>query len=516
MTGESALWRCRCEGRAYLDAMGFTDIFPRCVDFYEGRQWPAPTAATRHLPRPVFNFCDKYVRTKRANILNQPVQLIFSPAAGGRTHLAEIGARVYTDFAASLWKSIGQDGLNEDFLTDAATLGTGILHYFWEDNPDGGTLCGEVLDPLAVTFGEPQSPDVQRQSYILIATRADVESVRALAKREGLPREQISLITPDDETPDTYAASREERRERKRCTLLTKYYREGGRVFFDRGTRYVTVIRGRSLTPGLPDAGQGESPPTVSAMQRYPVALMQWRRRKRSIYGIGEIEGMIPAQKALNWVMGMSVLSVQDTGWPKMIVRPGALRQEITNTPGEIIEDCSGTGGGISYLMPPGMPAGAAALSERLMTLMQDSCGASEVVTGDLDTGNMAASAIIALQNQAKLPIVGVQKRFYRLMEEVGRIWEEFFRCYCTLPQYAAAGAGGEMVFVGSDFAGVRFSLDVDAGAGSEYSEALGQSTLDRLYDRGDIDLATYAELCSKNVMPFREQLRARLAENEY
>ena len=56
--------------------------------------------------------------------------------------IAEKGARVYTDFAAALWKELGQDELNEAFLDDAATLGTGILHYYWDADALSGSLAG--------------------------------------------------------------------------------------------------------------------------------------------------------------------------------------------------------------------------------------------------------------------------------------------------------------------------------------------------------------------------------------
>jgi len=507
---QTILWRRYQAGKRYQAAMGFPETFPLCVDFREGRQWPAATRATRSLPRPVFNFCDKYVRTKRANILNQPVRLVYSPAAASPDEgtLAEKGARVYSDFAASLWKELGQDELNEAFLDDAATLGTGILHYYWDADALSGSLAGhgalrgEVLDPLTVLFGDPQETDLQRQPYILIATREPVERVRTMARREGLAESAVREITPDNEEPDTYEASRLENTDEKKCTLLTMYYRRGGRVCYDRGTKNVRIIAARSLTP---------DPARLGAMERYPLAVMQWQKRKRSIYGIGEVEGMIPAQKAVNWLMGMNVLSVQDTAWPKMLVKPGALRQEVTNTPGEIIEDHAVSGSGIAYLQAPGLSASAMALVDKLGALMQEASGVTDVVSGDLYTGNMAASAIIALQNQAKQPILSIQKRFYRVLEQIGYIWEEFFKCYYTLPRPLAVGAGGRrenVLFVGADFASIDYRLEVDVGAGSAYSETLAQATLDRLFDRGEIDLDTYVELCPKSVMPFKEQLR--------
>ena len=61
---------------------------------------------------------------------------------------------------------------------------------------------------------------------------------------------------------------------------------------------------------------------------------------------------------------------------------------------------------------------------------------------------------------------------------------------------------------VGGEVQNLHFHLDIDVGAGSVYSESLAQATLDKLFDNGQIDLDTYIELCPKNVMPFKEQLK--------
>jgi hypothetical protein len=544
---ETTLWQRYQNGRSYQRAMGFTEIFPQCVDFREGRQWPAPTKATRNLPRPVFNLCDKCVRTKRANILNQTIKLIYSPAESlpdedaQRLQREEAGAKAFSDYAATLWKELGQDVLNEEFIDDAATVGTGVFHYYWdagassgERYPCRGALRGETIDPACIFFGNPQDSDVQAQPYILIASRVTVESARDLARGEGLSDEMIRLIVPDEESPDAYNASRHEIADEKKCTLLTLYYRSGGSVYFDRGTRAVEIIRGRALTPGLPDLAPGGEPDapseppaqlmaqpayTGAKITRYPVVVMSWTKRKRSLYGIGEVEGLIPAQKAVNWLMGMNILSAQDTAWPKMIARPGALRQEITNTPGEIIEDHSATGDGIRYLNPPPVSASTMGLVDKITELVQYTSGVSDIISGEPFTATMAASAIIALQNQAKQPIENIQRRFYRTIEDVGRIWEQFFKTYYRMPRpvavRAADGRRGAILFVGTDFSGVDFTLDVDAGTGSVYSESLAQATLEKLLSMDKIDVETYIELSPKSIVPFKEQLRRRLDERK-
>ncbi|MBR6735441.1 MAG: hypothetical protein IKL92_01055 [Oscillospiraceae bacterium] len=539
---ETTLWQRYRNGRHYQAAMGFNTIFPQCIEFKEGRQWPAPTKATRNLPRPVFNLCERCVRTKRANVLNQSIKMVFSPAEGvtGEANTAheEIGAKAFGDFANSLWKELHQDELNEDFIDDAATIGTGIFHYYWDSDVTGGTrfpwrgaLRGETIDPSCIFFGNPQDTDVQAQPYIIIASRATVESVRELARTEGMHEDEVRLIVPDGESPEEYEASRREIEDERKCTLLTMYYRHGGSVYFDRGTQTADIIKGRSLTPGMPDLRKSVSydeevpePDNLeneivrtAVITRYPIAVMSWQKRKRSIYGIGEVEGMIPSQKAVNWLMGMNILSAQDTAWPKMIARPGALRQEVTNTPGEIIEDFSPAGDGIRYLAPPPVSSSTTVLVDKITDLLQYSTGVSEVVSGEPFTSTMAASAIIALQNQAKQPIESIQRRFYRVVEEVGRIWEEFFKTYYSMPRTVAArtlkGEKSSIVFVGTDFSDVDFSLEIDVGAGSEYSESLAQASLEKLFDMGQIDVDTYIELCPKNILPFKEQLKRMIAE---
>lgn len=124
----------------------------------------------------------------------------------------------------------------------------------------------------------------------------------------------------------------------------------------------------------------------------------------------------------------------------------------------------------------------------------------------------MAASAIIALQNQAKLPIDNIQKRFYRTIKNVGRIWEQFFKTYYSMERSVVKKEVGDSqeayLFRGTDYADVDFDLIIDVGASSTYSEALGQATLDKMYDKGDIDVDAYIELSPPNVMPFKESLR--------
>ena len=519
--------------------MGFDSKLPEYERFKQGDQWPAPTERTKNLPRPVFNIVKFFIRSKRSNVLNQTVKMVYSPSEvepeGTLGHAAQ-GAKDYTDYASCLWAALDQDGLNEDFIDDAATTGTGVFHYFWDNDVTGGMslryqgdLRGEVIDPLNIFFGNPQERRVQRQPWIIISSRESVQSIRQLAGKYHVPAEQRELIQPDDDTRDEgYDAAQKELRDAKKTTLLTKYYRKDGEVYFSKSTKTVDIVKDQPLTPltagakgGAGADAQQPSEPDLPEQKTagraritlYPIVVMNWEKRKKCIYGTGEVESVIPNQKAINFNIAMMLLSVQQTGWPKIIAKENALLEDVTNEPGEVITDYwTGGGDGIKFMQPPGFSGVAINLSDKVFELSRVTEGVNEVSSGEPFTTNMAASAIIALQNQAKQPIENIQNRFYRAVKEVGKIWEQFFKTYYTLPRNMtfpdADGNDQSRIFNGAEYADVEFNLKVDVGAGSSYSEALAQAVLDKLYDGQAITLDQYIELSPQSVMPFKEQLK--------
>ena len=270
-------------------------------------------------------------------------------------------------------------------------------------------------------------------------------------------------------------------------------------MVYDKATRSVDICTAVPLTPA----------DTAVKIKLYPVAAMNWKLRKACFYGIGEVEGLIPNQKLINFMQGMQGFAVQQMGFPKIIVAPGALKQPLTNEPGEIITDY--TKGGISYLSPPPFSSAAAQLCNDMIDLTRVVTGTTEVATGESMGANMAASAIIALQNQAQTPVNEIQRHFWRAVKEIGRIWLEFFKTYCSDEREIVVEMGDEMqgrTFVGSSYANYDFDLQVDVGASSEYSAVLAQATLDKMLDRGDITIDQYIELSDPNVAPFKEKFK--------
>ena len=132
-------------------------------------------------------------------------------------------------------------------------------------------------------------------------------------------------------------------------------------------------------------------------------------------------------------------------------------------------------------------------------------------MTGEVLGANMAATAIIALQNQSKKPIEIYQTKFYRNYEKIGKILEQFFKYYYNdgrLFGYEEDSNQYVASMNGQEYENFDYNLSVEVGTGGVFSESLTISLLDTLKANGDIDIDEYIELYPESVMPFKAKLK--------
>ncbi|WP_170308103.1 portal protein, partial [Paenibacillus dakarensis] len=493
------------EGLAYKRRMGFLEKWPEYERFKAGDQWPAAGPRTQNLPRPVFNIIKMIETHKVATVMSEQIKMIFSPQEFTDQEDDGVGD-LFSRFSDATWERIKQDELNEECLDIAANTGTGILHYYWDGMAKGGKrepwvgeMEGEVLDPINVFFGNPQQRRVQKQPYILISSREGVDSVKRYARDNGLSKEMVNQIKPDKETQDQgYDMAKVEVDGAGKVTVLTRYWKnEDGRVMFCKAAAGLTIKK-----------------ETDTQLSLYPVAVMQWERRKKSIFGVGDTEGLIPNQKAVNMLVAMQILSVQLTGWPKLVYKTNAIDPgKVTNAPGEMIEDrmAPGQGDGVKYLNPGNISASAANLVEAILAYTRQMTGADEAATGSAPSADLNATAIMLLQKAAAIPIESIKRRFYSLVEDIGRIWEDFWKVKYNLPRQVILkdNEGEEYAeeFHGAAYQDVEFDLKIDVGPSSTYSESLVLSSLQEARARGDITYEQYLRYAPKTVVPYRDRL---------
>lgn len=505
----------------YKTAMGFASKWPELTRFIEGKQWPAATEATKHMPRPVINVCDQTLENKRSNILSQQLTMQFRlQEMTGEESQEEIVAQDFTDMAKNTWYDLDQDTLIEEAVDDAIAIGNGIVHYYYDSEYSGGSnvkymgrIQGELIDPMDICFGNNRLKpyQTQKQPFMILRRNRGFDEVVGQAKKTGEDADKIQPDKSNDDVNEKYDSGRVESKNDNTVTTYMKYYKDKKEVWYTEVTKNATVIKPKRLAPVIDNDGIEEYEP----FKLYPVVHLGFKRRRKSVYYRSLIEDIIPNQKALNWGMGMQLLSMQQAAWPKIIAKVGALTQQITNTPGEVLEDnYKGGGDGFKYMQVPSVPASAANLTNTILDMTRNIIGVTEVSTGETIGANMAASAIIALQNQAQKPNEGYMKNVVSFVKRGGEIWEQFYKSYYNqpIPIKGQDEKGKEIgkVFYGERGRGIGFDLIIDVGPASTFTESLQVSILDNYADRQWIDKYTHAKNMPNSVLPqdIREQFK--------
>lgn len=546
----TTLWDDYQNGLSYQASSGLSKKLPEFVRFYEGKQWAAPTKNTRNLPRPVVNIIKMICRSKKSAITAAPVKIIY------RAEDETVNVEKFNNFAAYIQKEIGQEGLDKKAIDDGVKKGSYFFHYYWDSEAkgkdgikEGGLRC-EVIDPLSIFFSNPTELDEQKQKWILIASREDVESVRAKCDSDVDPE----LIVAD-ETDNKYGVIEQEGN--KLCTVLTRYFRKNGEVYCEKATKTVIINKPFSLAPDIAAAGRElgfeEDAPNNSLPDNhdetlvpegvraylYPVVVGNYEIRENSIYGLGEVEGIIPNQKAINFNLAMMLLNAQEIAWGKYIVLPNALRgQVISNEPGQVLTDYSNTGTGIRKMSEQTMQSQPLQLIDSIMSMTRNVTGANEVMSGEVLGSNMSGAAIAQLQSQAQQPIEDLKDAFWLVKEKQGKVLAQFFKLYYEQKEFSyeetavKRDAQGNPVlnklgqpeeeevqftdvFNSSEYAGVEFSVVVEATSGTKASTAGDINALDVLLSKGLISLKTYLKAYPKDALSNRTEILKGIEEDE-
>lgn len=532
------LWRDYEHGVDYLNTTGLRKKLPQYVKFYEGEQWAPPTKLTKNMPRPVINIIKMICRSKKAAILSTPVKIVYEAETDG------VDVERFNRFAEYIQKEMGQESLDNDAISDGVKKGCYFYHYYWDSEARGkdglkmGALRCEIIDALDIIFADPTQVDEQKQKWIIIVSREDVSSVRAKADK-GVDLDSIK----SDDSDNCYGAVEQEGSEL--CTVLTRYFRKNGEVFCEKAVKSTVVNAPFPISPdieaakkelgftsdedidapnnALPD-NHSKKPLITDSVKAhlYPVVVGNYERREKSIYGLSEVEGLIPNQKAINFNVAMTLYNNQQLAWGKYIALPGALgNQVITNEPGQVLIDFSKTGNGIKKMQEQTLQSQPMGIVDSIMSMTRNVSGATEVMTGEAIGANMSGAAIAQLQSQAQMPIEDLRNTFWQVKEKQGKVLAQFFKLYYQDASFTYTEGEGDDeekisdTFNGADYQGVEFDVVVEATAGTKASAAGDINMLDNLLKSGAIDAKGYVTAYPRDAISNRTELLKAIEEKE-
>ncbi len=414
--------------------------------------------------------------------------------------------------------------LNEktvDMVREAYISGTSFFYTYWDEQIETGLFADEnrtskitgdincqVLNVVNVVLGDPNLDDIQAQPYIIVSQRKPLSAVKQECKNNK--GTGIDTIKSDESTGINAGDRGEDEPEgNQRVTVLTKFYK-----VYENGSVRVKAIRVTENAVIKPEWDLN--------IRLYPIAKYNWMPRFSSGYGDSEITYLIPNQIAINRALSAAVWSLMITGMPKIVVNRDIVGQAVTNDPGQIINIAAGEDydvhRALQYVHPPQFAQQMQGVVNDIASNTLSDAGANDAALGDLRPDN--ASAVIAIREAALQPMQIYQGRFYSCIEDIARIWAEFWvNMYGQRPLKIKDKKGVRyMPFDATRYKNLVINAKVDVGASTLWGESVVLSSLDNLLKAGIITPLQYLERIPKGTIPditgLIDQLKAT-SENE-
>jgi hypothetical protein len=493
-------WELYEKGKEYNYSLDLYEKVNTNERFYRGDQWD--NIQSSGLPTPVFNIFRRIIGYFTSSIMQSPVKMRYTPSSpalygkGNDEANASIAGARLNAIADMRWEKNKMNNLLADSLVDAAISGDAVCYTYWDNDiktgqPFKGDFVSVLVDNVNVFFGDPNSKDVQKQPYILIAQRETVQDLIAQAKRNGMGSDVTDKIKPDTDYQTQSGDMARHELENTKCISLIKLWKdENGRVLYRKSVKNAII-----------------KDTTDTMLSLYPVAFYNWSGVKNSWHGTAVATSLTDNQIFINKGFSMAMKHMMDTAFSK-VVYDSTLLDGWSDRVGEAIA-VNGPVENVAKVISPGvMQSGMLDVINMAIANTKEFMGATDAALGNVAPNN--TSAILALQNTSSVPLENVKRNLYQFVEDIGLIWLDFMFSYYDDERIVATlidGAEGFERFGLSRYRDALFSCKVDVGASSYWSEISALNTLDRLLELGRISTVQYLERIPQGLIPEKERL---------
>ena len=213
----------------------------------------------------------------------------------------------------------------------------------------------------------------------------------------------------------------------------------------------------------------------------------------------------------------MAMKHMTDTAFSKVIYDKTKI-PEWTNRVGEAVAVVGGgnVADSVSVVGVGEMQSDYLTLLDSTLGYTKELCGATETALGNTPPTN--TSAILAMQEAAKIPIHLIRDNYRQCIEDVANIWADMICSYFP-PERLIPYLDGEEIL--SDSADTKLlyrailEAHVEVADPAGISVAANQAVLDKLLDGGFITVSEYIERLPDGVLPMREALIEKYSKQE-
>ena len=495
------LWKYYELGRQYNNQLvpNQYNLVNTNIEFFAGNQWLhiAESPAMQRLARPTFNIIKRITSLFVASLTSSNTTINFEPLSyydGDNMKDPENNAAVIaTAEVRNLFEKFKMEYRIREALFDGAQMGDYCAHFYW--NPDAvpyggafgpykGEIEMELVDGINVMFGNPNTPDVESQPYILLLGRDTVEFLKEEAELFAKSRTKRGGVAETDIVIDSLNADSEWQWQagiggRTELTpsddrtgkalygiLYTKVTKEEPVINPDTGEQEQVPVQDdkgnpvQQTTPdGVPMVDSNGDPiykmrgatrlktsvhvtkatktmiiyeDVDTGLSRYPVAWGNWEKQKNQYHGRALVTGIVPNQIFINSMMAMIFRHLQLQSFPKTIYNADLIGQWNNEVgaaigvhnlqPGMSLRDVA------TSLQPADMSNQIVMCIDRVMQYTRDCLGATDAQMGNVRPDN--TSALMVLQSSAEVPLENTRSGLHEWVEDIGAILLDMMGTY--------------------------------------------------------------------------------------
>lgn len=471
-------------------------------NFYLGNQWEGIQSGGEELP--FFNFIKPVIKHKIATVSQNKMVANYSDLEG-RREMDPIYEKLNQKFSAC-WEKANMDVELWNVTKQAAIVGDAYQFY--------GTANAEdvqVLPNTCVLLGDEQNADIQAQPYIIIRERLFADDVRKIAEQNGV--EDIDAIVPDSES-NMFVGNKDELQTGQqggKCTAIIYMEKIDGIVHVAKAVESCVYAPLKPVQAENPDGSKGKG------LSLYPIVNMVWEDKPNDARGKSEVEALIPNQIEVNKTLARRSISVKLSAFPRLAYDSNAIRNpDDLDKVGAKIE----VGGGgmqsvnqlITYLSPMSMSPDAKSLSDDILSISQELSGAGETSMGNIDPNRVAASAIIAIRDQAALPLNEQVAKSESFVEELAKLWIEIWMTYnpngFEVLMTDDEGNKYPEQITKEELDKLKPDIRIDTSKDTPWTRESEQQALDKLLDKQLITFEDYVDLVPSNSVIPKNKLK--------
>jgi hypothetical protein len=557
MADKTKAWKLYESGKKYNNQLkpNYYDMVDANWAFFNGDQWRNVDA--ENMPKPVFNIIRRVITFLVASLTASKAKIHFEPLTGTEGIDQFDDSQLATAQVNNLLEKFKMDIKIKDVLFDAANTGDGAAHFYFDLNkkPYGnvvnlsngqqvtdinGEICMELVDGTNVYFGNANSTDTQSQPYIIVSGRDMVKKLQEEKKQYAKLTKMMQDTTDVQEDSTTLDSAGDSGKievdadgygkaqyiilyEKKRIPVAEKNSIGTRSSVQEKETVFASKSTEKSYIYEEWDTG----------MSKYPVAWMNWERRKNSYHGISQCGAILPNQIFINRMFAMVMYHLMNTAFPKAVYNADYV-PEWNNEIGSAIP-INGTGIDqdirkvAGYLQPGNMSGQIVQVLELAIEKTKEMLGINDTSLGNVRPDN--TSAIIAVQKSAAIPLENPKANLYQWIEDIGEILLDMMGTYygsrplpmdVKVPKIDPMTGEPQMNIDGSpveetqkqiimfDFSKLKdtwLNVRADVGESSYWSEIAAQQTLTNMLGQGYLDVVQFLKRVPDEMIPQKQEL---------